>query len=334
MTAVTTIAGGIAFGAYDVAIAGGVEHMGHHPMGEGVDPNPRFVAEKLVDPSALVMGSTAENLHDRFPHLTKERADAFALASQEKYAKAVRRRQDPARPGAVATRSAEHGWGLATVDEPPRPGTTLDGAGRAEDAVPPARPGHRRQRRRPQRRRHRLPARRRGRRRASSACRSACGWSASPSPASSPRSWASARSRRPRRRCAKAGLTHRRHRPVRAQRGVRRPGAGLPRPLRHRRRRPAGQPVGRRDRRRPPAGLLRRPADDPAGPAVRRAPRGPLRPDRHVRRPRHGRHGDLGEPALGRARPSEHCRLRPNEVVTQALVRVPDACPGWPASSR
>ena len=56
MTAVTTVASGIAFGAYDVAIAGGVEHMGHHPMGEGVDPNPRIVAEKLVDPSALVMG--------------------------------------------------------------------------------------------------------------------------------------------------------------------------------------------------------------------------------------------------------------------------------------
>ncbi|MEJ7705606.1 MAG: hypothetical protein WKF47_19210 [Geodermatophilaceae bacterium] len=67
MTAVTTTASGIAFGAYDVAVAGGVEHMGHHPMGEGVDPNPRFLSEKLVDPSALVMGQTAENLHDRYP---------------------------------------------------------------------------------------------------------------------------------------------------------------------------------------------------------------------------------------------------------------------------
>jgi acetyl-CoA acyltransferase len=37
MTAVTTTASGIAFGAYDVAIAGGVEHMGHL-MGAGVDP--------------------------------------------------------------------------------------------------------------------------------------------------------------------------------------------------------------------------------------------------------------------------------------------------------
>ena len=99
MTAVTTAAGGIAFGAYDIAIAGGVEHMGHHPMGEGVDPNPRFVSEKLVDTSALVMGSTAENLHDRFPHLTKERADAYALGSQESAPSRVRQRQDPARPG-------------------------------------------------------------------------------------------------------------------------------------------------------------------------------------------------------------------------------------------
>jgi acetyl-CoA acyltransferase len=127
MTAVTTTASGIAFGAYDVAIAGGVEHMGHHPMGEGVDPNPRFVSEKIVDTSALVMGATAENLHDRFPHLTKQRADAFALASQQKYAKAVANGQIGPELVPVATRSAGQGWGLATADEPPRPGTTLDG---------------------------------------------------------------------------------------------------------------------------------------------------------------------------------------------------------------
>jgi acetyl-CoA acyltransferase len=127
MTAVTTTASGIAFGAYDVAIAGGVEHMGRHPMGEGVDPNPRIISEKIVDPSALSMGATAENLHDRFPHLTKERADAFALASQQKYAKAVANGQIGPEVVTMATRSAEDGWGVATVDEPPRPQTTLDG---------------------------------------------------------------------------------------------------------------------------------------------------------------------------------------------------------------
>jgi acetyl-CoA acyltransferase len=127
MTAVTTTAGGIAFGAYDVAVAGGVEHMGHHPMGSGVDPNPRFLAERLVDPSALVMGQTAENLHDRFPHLTRQRADRFALASQERTAKAYANGLLQPDLVPVATRSAEQGWGYATVDEQPRPDTTAQG---------------------------------------------------------------------------------------------------------------------------------------------------------------------------------------------------------------
>src|SRR5690242_3853418 len=88
LTAVTAGAGEIAMGAADVVVAGGVEHMGHHPMGADVDFNPRFVAERLVDPSAVTMGATAENLHDRFPHLTRENADAFAVASQRKAAAA------------------------------------------------------------------------------------------------------------------------------------------------------------------------------------------------------------------------------------------------------
>ncbi|MBW6436200.1 thiolase family protein [Actinoplanes hulinensis] len=120
MTAVTNVAGGIAMGAYDIAIAGGVEHMGRHPMGEGVDPNPRILAEKLVDPSALVMGSTAENLHDRLPHITKERADAYGLNSQIKTAKAYADGKIQPDLVPVALRSAELGWGLATVDEAPR----------------------------------------------------------------------------------------------------------------------------------------------------------------------------------------------------------------------
>ncbi|WP_086662243.1 thiolase family protein [Lentzea kentuckyensis] len=126
MTAVTTAASGIAFGAYDIAIAGGVEHMGRHPMGEGVDPNPRFLSDKIVDTSALVMGQTAENLHDRFPHITKERTDAYAAASQAKYADAIKNGKIGPELVPVATRSAENGWGLATADEPPRPGTTVE----------------------------------------------------------------------------------------------------------------------------------------------------------------------------------------------------------------
>ena len=126
MTAVTNVAGAISFGAIDVAIAGGVEHMGRHPMGEGVDPNPRIVAEKLVDPSALVMGKTAENLHDRYPTLTKERSDKYALGSQAKLAKAYEDGKIQPDLAPMATRHAEKGWGLATTDEPPRPQTTME----------------------------------------------------------------------------------------------------------------------------------------------------------------------------------------------------------------
>ncbi len=126
MTSVTAIAGGIAFGAYDIGIAGGVEHMGHHPMGSGADPNPRFLSEKLVSGEALNMGNTAERIHDRFPHLTKERADRFALGSQQKAAAAYEngKLQPDLIPVAI---KSEAGWGLATRDEALRPETTLEG---------------------------------------------------------------------------------------------------------------------------------------------------------------------------------------------------------------
>lgn len=126
LTSVTTLAGSIAMGAYDLAIAGGVEHMGNHPMGDGMDPNPRYLAEKLVDTDALSMGNTAERLHDKFPHLTKERADKYALRSQEKTAAAYKSGKIQPNLIPVAVRNAEQGWGIATVDEPPRPGTTLE----------------------------------------------------------------------------------------------------------------------------------------------------------------------------------------------------------------
>ena len=127
LTAVTTIAGAISFGSNDIAIAGGVEHMGNHPMGELMDPNPRYLAEKIVEQDALAMGSTAERLHDRFPAITKERADKYALNSQLKTAKAyeaglIQRDLIP-----MAARSAELGWTIATVDEAPRPTTTMEG---------------------------------------------------------------------------------------------------------------------------------------------------------------------------------------------------------------
>ncbi|HLV56845.1 MAG TPA: thiolase family protein [Actinotalea caeni] len=127
MTATTLLAGQIAVGALDAAIAGGVEHMGAHPLGKGMEPNPRFIAERLVSADALVMGATAENLHDRYPALTKERADAYGAASQAKYAAALAAGKITPDLVPVAVADPQRGWGLATADEPPRPGTTVEG---------------------------------------------------------------------------------------------------------------------------------------------------------------------------------------------------------------
>ncbi|WP_295788332.1 thiolase family protein [uncultured Microbacterium sp.] len=127
MTSVTTMGASIGVGMYDLALAGGVEHMGRHPIGGNVDPNPRFVAERLVDPGALNMGVTAERIHDRFPHLTKERADRFGAASQHKVQAAYEAGKIQPDLVPVAVKDAEGAWGLATEDEGRRPETTVEG---------------------------------------------------------------------------------------------------------------------------------------------------------------------------------------------------------------
>lgn len=128
MTSVTTMAGSIGFGMYELALAGGVEHMGRHPLdGSNVDPNPRFVAEKLVSADALNMGLTAERLHDRFPELTKERADRYGMLSQHKVQAAYDAGKFQTDLVSVATKGADGAWGLATEDEGRRPETSMEG---------------------------------------------------------------------------------------------------------------------------------------------------------------------------------------------------------------
>jgi len=138
MTSMTTLAGAIAFGSIDIAIAGGVEHMGNHPIGDGLDPNPRFLAERIVEQDALAMGATAERLHDRFPQLTKERADRYAYNSQMKTAAAYAAGKIQRDLIPTAARIPEMGWGIATVDEPPRPTTTMEGLATLKTPFRPA----------------------------------------------------------------------------------------------------------------------------------------------------------------------------------------------------
>jgi acetyl-CoA acyltransferase len=139
LTAITAGAGEIAMGAADVILAGGVEHMGRHPMLEDVEYNPRFVAERLIDPSAATMGQTAENLHDRFPQLTKDDADAYAVRSHHRLAEAW---QNGVMRATVVPMSVftEDGWREADRDEFLRPDTSLD---EIRDLPTPFRPGGR-----------------------------------------------------------------------------------------------------------------------------------------------------------------------------------------------
>ena len=303
MTAVTTVAGGIAMGAYDVAIAGGVEHMGRHPMGEGVDPNPRILAEKLVDPSALVMGATAENLHDRLPaHHQGARRRVRAAPRQQKTAKAYA--NGKLQPDLVPVAVRDAGRRLGPGHR--RRGAPRDLAGEARHA---SRPRSARTARSP---RATPPASTTAPPPASSPPRtSPASWAcrsrmrlvvATPSSASSRRSWAIGPIPSTEKALRKAGLTiddiglFELNEAFAVQVLAFLDHFGIADDD------PRVNPWGGAIAVGHPLASLRRAADDPAGPAVRRAPRGALRPDRHVHRHRHGRHGHLGEPALRRRR--------------------------------
>lgn len=126
MTAVNNAMSDIACNAADIIIAGGVEHMFHHPMGEGANPNPRFIAEKIVDPSALNMGKTAENIHDLHPEYTREMSDEYAVHSQKKAKEALDAGHfdEVIIPMTVWT---GEGWAVADCDQQPRPEATVEG---------------------------------------------------------------------------------------------------------------------------------------------------------------------------------------------------------------
>ena len=230
-------------GAADLVLVGGVEHMGHHAMGDEVEFNPRFVSERLIDESAAVMGQTAENLHDAFPQLTREAADRYAAESQRRAAAAW---DDPdgvmSRTVVPMSVFGDEGWRVAARDEFLRPETTVEGLATLRTPFRAGRPRHRRQLRRAHGRRHRRPARRRG-----------VGRGARPRAGDAAR-----RLRLHRRRAAPDGhrprpgdrarprpgrADDRRRRPLRAERAVRGPGADLVRRARRRPGRSAAQPA-------------------------------------------------------------------------------------------
>ena len=105
---------------------GGVEHMGHLPMGFMRDPHPR-VEEVMGGPSAFNMGMTAENIHDRFPEFTRKMADAYAVESQRKAGQAIKagKMKDMIVP--IEVDLADGKRIVADRDQQPRPDSTMDG---------------------------------------------------------------------------------------------------------------------------------------------------------------------------------------------------------------
>ncbi|RJR21176.1 MAG: thiolase family protein [Desulfobacteraceae bacterium] len=115
----------IASGMAECLIAGGVEHMGHLPMGFMRDPHPRAV-EVMGGLSALNMGMTAENIHTRFPEFTREMADRYAVECQRKADEAIRvgKMKDMIIP--VEVQSPDGTLMIADKDQQPRPNTTME----------------------------------------------------------------------------------------------------------------------------------------------------------------------------------------------------------------
>ncbi len=115
----------IASGMADCLIAGGVEHMGHLPMGFMRDNHPGY-EEVMGDATAFNMGMTAENIHDRFPEFTREMADEYATASQKKANQAILsgKMKDIIVP--IEVEMADGTRITADKDQQPRPETTVE----------------------------------------------------------------------------------------------------------------------------------------------------------------------------------------------------------------
>ena len=125
LTAIGFGVGYIATGMADCLLTGGVEHMGHVPMGFMRDPHPRL-QEVMGGPSAFNMGMTAENIHDRFPEFTREMADRYALSCQQKAKHAMEAGKMQAM---IVPVEVEAGAGTRVVvdkDQQPRPETNME----------------------------------------------------------------------------------------------------------------------------------------------------------------------------------------------------------------
>jgi acetyl-CoA acyltransferase len=135
LQAIALAAGSIAAGYHDIVVAGGVESMSAVPMtGHHLSASPKLMAEM---PSAHTpMGITAENVANQFS-IDRETQDQFAYRSQMKAkdAMAAGRFADEIVPVTGVRYSGEERVTFPfTVDDLPRPETTLEGLAKLRPA--------------------------------------------------------------------------------------------------------------------------------------------------------------------------------------------------------
>jgi acetyl-CoA acyltransferase len=135
LQAIAIAAGSVAVGSNDVVLAGGVESMTFVPMtGFHLSASPELM-DKLPGANTP-MGITAENVANRF-NISRQRQDEFAFKSQQKAKAALEKgtfKDEIVPVRAIGYDGGHRVYKDFTVDELPRPETTLEGLAK----LPPA----------------------------------------------------------------------------------------------------------------------------------------------------------------------------------------------------
>jgi len=128
LQAVNFAAQEIMVGAGEVAIAGGVEHMTHVPMGSGIVPNPKLL--DMFPRDMFFMGLTAERLADMYK-ITRQQSDAFSLRSNQRAVAARDRFKQEIVPVKLPDGTT------VDVDQGPRAETTMEKLGALQPSFKP-----------------------------------------------------------------------------------------------------------------------------------------------------------------------------------------------------
>lgn len=137
LQAVANIAGGIRNGSYDIGMACGVESMSLSKRGNPGNISSRLLESDKARDCLIPMGITSENVAERFG-ISRQKQDAFALASQQKAASAQSRGCFRAEIVPVTTTVLDDKGDRKTItvsqDEGVRPSTTMEGLAKLKPA--------------------------------------------------------------------------------------------------------------------------------------------------------------------------------------------------------